>query len=323
MGGGGPGAWGWRAHGGMGGGCHAGRGMGGGHGGRGAEHPKLGARFVRDVTIFDGTQMAPGTTFTKIWRLKNVGEVPWPPGARMLFVGGDQMTSEMSVPLSRASSVMPGEEGDVAVEMTAPTEHGRYLGYWRLTGPFMRRKFGQRVWCHVHVIDPNQSGVEAFDDLPSTLAEIERKKSDLAAADGPADDELDAAKELSLAPAAEAPPPSDAPAVDGSLDVSDATAKPVPADDQVNDDAPGADEASKDGSASDDGVLVTVDGVPASPAEDPAAEAGARDLAAATEWDHLLDDLAEMGFENRMLNTTLMLKNGGNMKRTVRDLVEA
>merc|ERR1719231_1051783 len=152
------------------------------------------------------------------------------------------MTSEMSVPLSRASSVMPGEEVDVAVEMTAPTEHGRYLGYWRLTGPFMRRKFGQRVWCHVHVIDPNQSGVEAFDDLPSTLAEIERKKSDLAAADEPADDaaddELDAAKELSLAPAAEAPPPSDAPAVDGSVDVSDATAKPVPADDQVNDDAP-------------------------------------------------------------------------------------
>merc|ERR1719484_64780 len=158
--------------------------MGGGGGGMGRGEgigPKLAARFVRDVTIFDGTQMAPGTTFTKIWRLKNVGEVPWPPGARMLFVGGDQMTNEMSVPLSRASAVMPGEEVDVAIEMTSPTEHGRYLGYWRLTGPFMKHKFGQKVWCHVQVVDPSQSGAEAFDDLQSTLAEIERKKSDLAA----------------------------------------------------------------------------------------------------------------------------------------------
>lgn len=84
-------------------------------------------------------QMAPGTQFTKIWRLKNVGEVPWPQGTRMVFVGGDQMTTEMSVPLSRATAVMPGEEVDVAVEMIAPTEHGRYLGYWRLTGPHSTR----------------------------------------------------------------------------------------------------------------------------------------------------------------------------------------
>merc|ERR1719387_3296460 len=174
---------------------HGGHGHGGhGHGGMGHGHghgdgPKLAARFVRDVTIFDGTQMAPGTTFTKIWRLKNVGEVPWPPGSRMLFVGGDRMTTEMSVPLSRETAVMPGEEVDVAVEMTAPAEHGRYLGYWRLTGPHMRRKFGQRVWCHVQVVDPSASGAEAFDDLPSTLAEIERKKSDLAAGEEAAGEE--------------------------------------------------------------------------------------------------------------------------------------
>merc|ERR1719460_1960925 len=32
-------------------------------------------------------------------------------------------------------------------------------------------------------------------------------------------------------------------------------------------------------------------------------------LAAASEWDSLLDDLMEMGFENRDLNKTLMLKH--------------
>merc|ERR1719502_1542950 len=112
---------------GMGGGCGRGWGAHHGHhagGGNGTPPPhggmmaKLAARFVRDVTIFDGTQMAPSTPFTKIWRLKNTGEVPWPPGTKIVFVGGDQMTTEMTVPLSRATVVHPGEEVDVAVEMT-------------------------------------------------------------------------------------------------------------------------------------------------------------------------------------------------------------
>merc|ERR1719335_1421904 len=92
-----------------------GRGWGGAGGREGREGgPKLAARFVRDVTIFDGTQMAPSTKFTKILRLKNIGEVAWPPGTKMLYVGGDQMTSEMSVPLSRAGPVLAGDEVDVA-----------------------------------------------------------------------------------------------------------------------------------------------------------------------------------------------------------------
>merc|ERR1719399_1352024 len=166
-----------------------GMGCGGGAGGP----PKLAARFVRDVTIFDGTQMAPGTPFTKIWRLKNVGEVPWPPGTRMLFVGGDQMTTEMSVPLSRSTPVMPGEEVDVAVEMAAPDDLGRYLGYWRLVGPYGRRKFGQRVWVHVQVVDPSSASNNAIlteEELKKTLDEIEKKKSDATAGE-PEPDETD------------------------------------------------------------------------------------------------------------------------------------
>ena len=32
---------------------------------------------------------------TKIWRVKNIGEVPWPAGTRILFVGGDQLSREL------------------------------------------------------------------------------------------------------------------------------------------------------------------------------------------------------------------------------------
>merc|ERR1719482_547781 len=149
---------------GMGGGCRGGWGAHHAHhaaAGNGAPPPhggmmaKLAARFVRDVTIFDGTQMAPGTNFTKIWRLKNTGEVPWPPGTQIMFVGGDQMSASLTVPLARQAAVQPGEEVDVAVDLVAPQEHGRYVGYWRLTGPMGRKKWGQRVWAHIHVVDPH------------------------------------------------------------------------------------------------------------------------------------------------------------------------
>merc|ERR1719159_621617 len=97
------------------------------------------------------------------------------------------MTSELVVPLTRAAPVVPGEEVDVAVEMIAPEPHGRYLGYWRLTGPHCRRKFGQRVWCHVQVVDPSMP-VDAFDHLQTTLDEIRKKKEQLAAGEEDGDD---------------------------------------------------------------------------------------------------------------------------------------
>jgi len=125
--------------------------------GVGAQQTKLVSRLVSDVAVFDGTQVAPSTPFTKIWRIKNVGELPWPPGTMLLFVGGDQMSAALAVPLPRRV-VLPGEEIDVAVDMVAPAEVGRYIGYWRLCTPGGRR-FGQRVWCHIQVARPIPSAM--------------------------------------------------------------------------------------------------------------------------------------------------------------------
>merc|ERR1719379_2935105 len=81
--------------------------------------------------------------------------VPGGHGTKIVFVGGDRMTSELTVPLSYHGAVAPGGEVDVAVDLVAPSELGRFVGYWRLTGRFGRRKFGQRVWCHIQVVDPH------------------------------------------------------------------------------------------------------------------------------------------------------------------------
>lgn len=88
------------------------------------------AQFIADVTIPDGTVIAPGTTFTKTWRLKNIGTCTWGSGYRLVFSNGSQMGAPAEVNLPY--SVAPGQVVDVSVTMTAPSTPGTYRGYWLL-----------------------------------------------------------------------------------------------------------------------------------------------------------------------------------------------
>ncbi|KAL3695029.1 hypothetical protein R1sor_008680 [Riccia sorocarpa] len=116
------------------------------HGGR------LDARFVRDVSIFDGTQIAPGTRFTKIWRLRNSGAVAWPANTRLVNVDGDDLGSATFTPLEIGEQgLSPEGEIDVSVDCVAPQKAGRYQSTWRLAAPW-GAKFGQKIWVQVQVV---------------------------------------------------------------------------------------------------------------------------------------------------------------------------
>src|SRR5512134_512603 len=86
------------------------------------------AQFVSDVTVPDGTRFDPGATFTKTWRLRNVGTCTWTTAYTMFFFDGTQMGSTTSVNLP--SNTAPGATVDVSVNMTAPNTTGRYRGFW-------------------------------------------------------------------------------------------------------------------------------------------------------------------------------------------------
>ena len=60
----------------------------------GKEHKKLDARLVKDVTIFDGTELSPKTKITKIWRVSNSGAIAWPSGIQLVHIGGDNLSPE-------------------------------------------------------------------------------------------------------------------------------------------------------------------------------------------------------------------------------------
>ncbi len=92
------------------------------------------AKFVSDVSVPDGTIFEPEETFTKTWRLKNVGSCAWTSGYDIVFSGGDAMNAPASVQLT-AGTVNPGQNVDISVDMTAPASEGTYRGNWKLREP--------------------------------------------------------------------------------------------------------------------------------------------------------------------------------------------
>jgi hypothetical protein len=83
-----------------------------------------------DVTIPDDTLLYPGESFTKIWRLHNVGLCTWTRDYAARFFYGNQMEAPDMVFLS--ADVLPGETIEISVDMVAPLQPGLYQGYWML-----------------------------------------------------------------------------------------------------------------------------------------------------------------------------------------------
>ncbi len=88
------------------------------------------AQFVSDLTAPDGTTFAPGTAFTKTWRLKNIGTCTWTTAYHLVWVGGDAIGGPASLLLP--VSVAPGKMLDISVKLVAPATSGDYKGLWML-----------------------------------------------------------------------------------------------------------------------------------------------------------------------------------------------
>lgn len=97
--------------------------------------PCYSAVFLADVSIPDGMIVAPGSTFTKTWRIQNAGNCVWSKGTYALkFDSGDALGTVVSVPFT--TTVYPQQSVDLSVDLTAPATNGVYTGYWRIATPF-------------------------------------------------------------------------------------------------------------------------------------------------------------------------------------------
>ncbi|HLF72907.1 MAG TPA: NBR1-Ig-like domain-containing protein [Anaerolineales bacterium] len=125
------------------------------------------AQFIRDVTIPDGTTYAPGTSFTKTWRLKNTGTCVWS-GYSLVFDSGDSMNGASPTPIG---AVNPGQEVDISITLTAPATPGSYRGYWRIRNasgvliPVMGGTQGKSFFVDIKVI-ASSSGLDLHSRAP-------------------------------------------------------------------------------------------------------------------------------------------------------------
>jgi hypothetical protein len=104
------------------------------------------ARFVTDVTIPDGTVVAPGEAFSKVWRYENTGDCPWGEGYSAVFTAGDLLGSQtVALP-----PVAPGEMVDFQIEMVAPGSAGTFTGIWVFEAPDGSR-FGTEPYVQIVV----------------------------------------------------------------------------------------------------------------------------------------------------------------------------
>ncbi|MDP4506835.1 NBR1-Ig-like domain-containing protein [Nonomuraea turcica] len=85
--------------------------------------------FEGDVTHPDGTVVKKGTEFTKIWRIRNAGTIPWQ----------DRYLTRLNDTPCKAPKrvairpVQPGQSVEIAVRVRAADSPGRCKIYWKMT----------------------------------------------------------------------------------------------------------------------------------------------------------------------------------------------
>jgi len=84
-----------------------------------------------DITVPDGTVMAPGEGFTKTWRLENAGTCTWTRQYTVVFFSGNSLNAFQTHNLLQ--EVKPGSVIDFTVDMEAPITPGVYQSNWMLS----------------------------------------------------------------------------------------------------------------------------------------------------------------------------------------------
>ncbi len=106
--------------------------------------------YLEDLTIPDGTVVAPGASLDKRWLVKNSGTCNWDDGYQIRFTGGSDMGAETTQALYPARS---GAEANIQIEFTAPIEPGVYRSAWSAYNP-SDAAFGDPVYIYIVVEEP-------------------------------------------------------------------------------------------------------------------------------------------------------------------------
>jgi hypothetical protein len=110
--------------------------------------------FEGDITIPDGSVLAPGFDFQKVWKIRNSGTCIWDEGYSLVYIGGS--TPNLDPPnfdFKKSSDfVSAGEAVNLGVNLTTPCTPGLYEGHWRMRND-QGFYFGSIISVYVEVKD--------------------------------------------------------------------------------------------------------------------------------------------------------------------------
>lgn len=86
---------------------------------------------ILDVPVQDGTEVMPGTLFTKTWELMNDGRCEWTMDYAFVQTGGNPLGAP-DVVMNLPNLVPSGQVVDISVPMVTPTEPGTYRSEWMM-----------------------------------------------------------------------------------------------------------------------------------------------------------------------------------------------
>ncbi|CAF2526385.1 unnamed protein product [Rotaria sp. Silwood2] len=112
-------------------------------------------RFIADVTVGEGEAIPPNTRFIKTWRVENSGTERWPNNCSLRFVNGDRLQDRDEI---YVSSLAPGEQTNISVNITSPNVSRIIRSQWRLfTSAGV--PFGDPIWLIASVEEGGIMGI--------------------------------------------------------------------------------------------------------------------------------------------------------------------
>lgn len=92
------------------------------------ENCTVAATLLADLSIPAGTELKPSQSFTKSWRVHNNGSCDWV-DYKLVYISGSMLGGNSP---SNLRTVRSGEVIDIALELTAPSYPGEYIGTWKI-----------------------------------------------------------------------------------------------------------------------------------------------------------------------------------------------
>jgi len=152
------------------------------------------AKFVKDLSIPDGSEFKAGEPFTKTWMVVNSGVNPWPVNTCLWKVSGDDMGCEQYTPIKpelygKQSPAQPKEVVEVSLDLVAPARPGQHYTVWRLgevakgdDGAWIPgKRFGQKIWVDMKVKPADKAEKQVQPEMKAPEAKpAEEKRSETA-----------------------------------------------------------------------------------------------------------------------------------------------